>query len=178
MVEMEKRRSIRKYKSIPVEESKLEAMINSALLAPSGDNTQPWRFIVVDDADVKRKVAQAAHKQGWMETAPVFIVCVADIRSRIKGTEEIDLDEETPLFELKQIIRDTAIAVDHMALEAVHQGLGTCWVSWYKQNEIRPTLGIPKDKYVLSVLTVGYSDEDPKPRPRRPASELVRRNTW
>ncbi|WMT80102.1 hypothetical protein TEMA_04150 [Terrisporobacter mayombei] len=100
-------------------------------------------------------------------SAPVFIVCVADIRSRIKDDIDLSLNENSPQQELKQIIRDTSIAIEHLVLCAKKLGLSTCWVAWFTQEEIRPILNIPCDKYVVSLITVGYSDESPKPRPRK-----------
>lgn len=176
--EIENRRSVRKYKDRPVPDSALEQMLQSARLAPSGSNTQPWRFIVVRSPERRESICRVVHNQRWMFAAPVFIVCVADVRSRVGGETEIALDENSPENELKQIIRDTAIAVEHMVLEAEAQGLATCWTGWYEQREIRPILNLPEDKYVCCVLTVGYADESPAPRPRKPLEELVRYETW
>jgi nitroreductase len=174
----EKRKSIRKYKKTAVKDEILTDIIKSAIIAPSGSNTQPWHFIIVDDDELKKTIAKASHNQKWMESAPVFIICVADIRSRIKTNDEILIDEKSELFEVKQIIRDTAIAIEHLVLEAVNKGLGTCWVAWFKQNEIRPILEIPKDKFVVGIITLGYADEDPEPRPRKKIEEIVHRNKW
>jgi nitroreductase len=178
MEAVDKRRSIRKYKDIPIAEELQAELIRSAILAPSGDNTQPWHFILVDDAVVRGKIAAISHHQKWMESAPLFVVCVADIRSRIRDDEAIRLDEESSIFELKQIIRDTSIAIEHLVLTATDRGLGTCWVAWFKQDEIRSTLGIPYDKYVVAVITVGYADENPAPRPRKGIEALLHRNKW
>lgn len=178
MNEIECRRSIRKYKDIQVNENIQHELIQSAILAPSGDNTQPWHFIIVDDKELKLEIAKVSHNQKWMEKAPLYVVCVADICVRIKDSEGIDLDENSSLFELKQIIRDTSIAIEHLVLEATNKGLGTCWVAWYKQNEIRPLLGIPNDKYVVGIITVGYADEKPKQRPRKKIEEVMHKNRW
>ena len=175
---IEKRRSIRKYRDAPVDNDLILKLIRSASLAPSGSNTQPWHFIIVDNDDLKEKIAKVSHNQNWMLSAPVFIICVADIRSRIKDEENISLDENSASFELKQIIRDTAISIQQLVLEAVDNGLGTCWVAWYKQNELRPILGIPDDKFVVGIVTVGYADESPKQRPRKNIEELIHKNTW
>jgi nitroreductase len=176
--EIENRRSIRKYQEKPVSDAVLAQLLESARLAPSGSNTQPWRFIVVRSPERKEKIARAVHNQKWMLTAPVFIVCVADIRCRIDAGEPAILDENSPENELKLIIRDTAIAVEHMVLEAESLGLGTCWTAWFEQKDIRPLLNIPQDKYVCCVLTVGYPDEKPGPRPRKEQAELVHYETW
>lgn len=98
--------------------------------------------------------------------------------SRTDGETKIVLDETSSEFELKQIIRDTAVAVEHMVLEAEAQGLSTCWTAWFEQKDIRPVLNIPEDQFVLCVLTLGYAAEHPEPRPRKPLREMVRYETW
>jgi nitroreductase len=81
-------------------------------------------------------------------------------------------------MDAKRVIRDTAIAIDHLMLRAVELGLGTCWIGWYVQDEIRPLLGVPESAFVLGVIVVGMASEKPKPRPRRPLAELVYAGTW
>jgi len=172
------RRSIRKYSDRPIEDEKIIQLLESARSAPSGSNTQPWHFIIVKAELTKQKLADVSHNQQWMNSAPVFIVCVADIRSRIQGDRIMHLDENSPQEELKQIIRDTSIAIDHMVVEASNLGLGTCWVAWFRQEEIRPILNIPSDKYVVSILTLGYANESPKARPRKKFEEIVHYEKW
>nr|WP_195948446.1 nitroreductase family protein [Paraclostridium bifermentans] len=178
MKEIKNRRSIRRYKSLGVEESKIQKILESAMLAPSGSNTQPWNFIIVKAEDTKQKLAKVNHNQDWMMSAPIMIVCVADIESRIEDTTGIYLDELSPQFELKQIIRDTSIAIEHMVLQSEYLGLGTCWTAWFKQDDVRPILNIPNDKFVVCILTIGYANETPKQRPRRSLEQMVRYEKW
>lgn len=175
--EIRTRRSIRKYIDKPVEDEKLMQILESARLAPSGNNTQPWNFVIVKSKETREKLAKASHNQRWMMSAPVFIVCVGDIRSRI-GEEEIVLNEDSPESELKLIIRDTSIAIEHIVLEAESLGLGTCWVAWFTQNDIRPILNIPEDKYISAIIPLGYPDETPNPRPRKRLDEIVHYEVW
>lgn len=175
---IENRRSIRKYIDKAVEVEKLNQMLESARLAPSGSNTQPWRFIVVESQSTKERLAKVDHDQQWMLTAPLFIVCVADGESRLGQDERVFYDEHSPDPELKQIIRDTAIAIEHMLLEAEALGLSTCWTAWFEQKDVRSILAIPEDKYVSGIITVGYGDEAPSQRPRKPLSDLVRYEKW
>jgi nitroreductase len=172
------RRSIRKYIDKPVEEEKINQILESARLAPSGSNTQPWHYIVVRSDEKRQELSNTSHNQKWMMTAPVFIVCVGDMRSRIEENVKLSVDENSSEPELKQIIRDTSIAVEHMVLEAKSLDLGTCWVAWFNQEEIRPVLNIPSDKYVLSIITVGYPDETPAPRPRKKLEDIVHYEIW
>jgi nitroreductase len=175
--EIEMRRSIRKYSEKPVEDNQIKALLESARLAPSGNNTQPWNYIIVKSEEMRQKVVEASHNQKWMLTAPVFIVCVADIRCRIKE-EDVYLDDNSPQDELKRIIRDTSISVGYILLEANNLGLGVCWVAEFTQEEIRPVLNIPTDKYVVGVITVGYPNENPKARPRKKLEDMIHYECW
>lgn len=176
--EIEMRRSIRKYIDKPVEEAKIMQILESARLAPSGNNTQPWHYMIVRSEEMRQKVMEASHNQKWMMTAPVFIVCVADVRCRIKDDREVYINDSSPEDEVKRIIRDTSISVGYMLLEANNAGLGVCWVAEFTQEEIRPVLNIPPDKYVVGVITVGYPDESPKPRPRKKLDDIVHHECW
>ena len=172
------RRSVRKYTDIHVEEEKMLKLIESARMAPSGSNTQPWNFIIVRNEETKDRIVKADNNQQWMKTAPAFIVCVADIRCRIKEDRDIYLDENSDLPELKQIIRDTAIAIEHILLEAENIGLSSCWTAWFSQKDIRPIMDIPGDKYVVGVITIGYSDGTGKAAPKKPLEDMVRYEKW
>ena len=170
------RRSIRKYVDKPVEDEKIIQILDSARLAPSGSNTQPWHFIVVKSESNRQKLAEASHNQKWMLSAPVFIVCVADIRCRIE--EDVHLNEDSPQVELKQIIRDTSISIGHILLEAENLGLGACCVAWFVQEEIRPILNLLADKYVVGIITLGYANETPNARPRKKLEEIIHYESW
>ena len=178
MEQIVNRRSVRKYKDKKVEKEKILQLLESARLAPSGSNTQPWNFIVVESEATREKLSAADHNQKWMMKAPVFIVCMADIRCRISRETPLRLDENSPEPALKQIIRDTAIAIEHIVLEAEHIGLATCWTAWFEQDDVRPILGIPEDQYVCAIITVGYGDETPELRPRRTMEEMLRYEKW
>ena len=172
------RRSIRKFTSEPIDPEKLEIVLEAGRLAPSGNNKQPWAFIVVQSDQKRQAVMEACHRQTWMMTAPEFIVAVVDMAARIDTEPGLYLDENSPQWELKRAIRDTAIAVENMLLEADAQGLGTCWVGFFVQAEIRPVLGIPDDKFVLAVIPIGFPAEQPAARPRKPLGEIVRYEKW
>ena len=172
------RRSVRKYENKSVEEEKLTEILESCRIAPSGSNTQPWRLIVVKSDEMRNKIAEVAHKQTWMTQAPVHIVCVADSICRLDASDLIKIDENTSEFMVKQLVRDTTIGAAYMTLQAEALGLGTCWVAWFEQKDIRPLLGIPEDKFVVCILTVGYPAEKPKQRPRMSLEEIVRYEHW
>lgn len=178
MKEIELRRSIRKYLNKSVEKDKILKLIESARLAPSGSNTQPWNFVIITENETKKSLISADHNQNWMLDAPVFIVCVADISCRIQDTKGIYLDENSPQHELKQIIRDTAIAIENLLLEAEHIGLSACWTAWFEQKDIRDILDIPNDKYVCGIVSIGYADERPNQRSRRMLKDMIHYEMW
>lgn len=178
MNEIVNRRSVRSYSEKQIDNGVINKLLEAARLSPSGSNTQPWHFIVVKSAHLKEEIVKVDHNQKWMLQAPAFIVCVADIRSRIQNDQPIILNEDSPFEELKQIIRDTSIAAEHIVLTAENLGLSTCWTAWFRQNAIRPILNIPSDKYVVCVITVGYSSDKPAPRPRKSIEKLVHYEMW
>ena len=173
-----RRKSVRKFLDKPIEDQKLNEILLAARLAPSGNNRQPWSFIVIKDELVREEVAVATNSQMWIATAPVVIVAVADICAMNENYANMIVDEETSLYDLKRAIRDTAIAVTHMLLEVDNQGLGACWCGAFNQKGIRPVLSVPEDKFVLAVIPIGYPDEQPESKPRKDLEAIVRYETW
>lgn len=172
------RRSVRKYRTQAVPDELIHTLLESARMAPSGHNTQPWHFIVIKEQEHKEKLVAACGNQPWMLSAPVFIACVADPRTRVAADVPLSVDEQSPDKELKLVLRDTAIGVEHLVLEAVAQGLGTCWVAQFTQERIRPLLGVPNDRYVLSIITLGYPAETPVVKRRKNLAEIVHYEHW
>lgn len=175
---IKERKSVRKYAETKIPPEHVQKLMESARLAPSANNFQPWRFILVEETSTKQKLCEVCQRQKWMLEAPLLIVCVGDLSYRIKDTKNISIDEDSPEPEVKKIIRDTTIACEHIVLEAAELGLSTCWVAWFEQKDIRPVLNIPNDKFVVAVLTVGYGAETPKSRPRKSLDEIVCREMW
>ena len=190
------RRSIRRFKPDPIPEEKIKLLLESARLAPSGTNTQPWRFIVVRDDDTKTKLQRAAHNQRHVKWAPVIIVCCADLKAFKEFPVRVDeliesgaLPERTrevfiPYLEkgMSTVTKDAlmiaaaanvSIAVEHIVLQAVEIGLGTCWVRWYEDEKVKEILDIPDHIEVMALLPVGIPDEDPSPRPRLNLDKIV-----
>jgi len=192
-----KRTSIRRFKPDPVEKAKLEKILEAGRRAPSWGNTQPWRFIVIQDKARREAVAAAAGQPG-IAAAPVLIVGCATtddftkkghgdaLRSLIPAgamTEELanivlQSDVFAPYLKGDAIMTVRAgeqlmIAIAYMTLEAVSQGLGTCWVGAITPKELQKVLNLPANIFVHSILPVGYPDEDPKPRPRKAANKVI-----
>jgi nitroreductase len=174
MQEIQGRRSIRKYTDRKIDEKTLLQLIESARLAPSGSNTQPWHFLTITSQEMREKVTKVSHDQKWMLSAPLFIACIAEAPS----DKTLALDEQSCNAELKRSIRDTSIATEHIVLEAVSLGLGTCYVAWFTQKEIKAVLNLPSNTYVVSILTVGYPEENPIQRNRKKLEEILHAEVW
>jgi len=138
------RYSVRDYRNDPIPEESLERVLEAARLAPSGSNRQDWRFIVVKDEARKKRLAEAANNQMWIASAPVVIGAVATDPEPIMTCGH-------PRYAV-----DLAIAVDHMTLAAVQEGLGTCWIGAFSQERVRDILGADKSCMVLTILPLGY----------------------
>ena len=152
--EIANRRSIRSYSDKEVTDEQVDCLIEAARLAPSGSNKQPWDFIVVRSYQMREKISSIDHNQKWMLTAPVFIVCIGNEKYRGDG-------------DMERVIRDSAIATEHILLQAEHMGLGACWTGWFDQNEMRSALGLDERCYVIGVVTIGYPDGQPVETGRR-----------
>jgi nitroreductase len=167
-----------KYLPKEVEEKSSLISLKAQGLPHPGINTQPWDFIIVRSQKRRRSWPPRTTIRNGCLSAPVFLICVADIRCKLDNTDGIRLDEYSPEPELKLIIRDTAIAITHILLEAENQGLASCWTGWYKQRDVRAILNIPDDKYVCGIVTLGYGAHSPKPRPRKSMEEMIRYEKW
>ncbi len=160
---MRTRRSVRRYRPAPVPEDLLKTVLNAAKLAPSADNAQPWRIIVVTDEDDKLRLAAGANGQKFIAQAPVVLV--------VCGLP----DEAFPTVGgyMSSHVMDATIALDHLTLAAHSVGLGTCWIAWFKEEKVREVLAIPEDVRVVAMTPLGYPDEDPERTPRRHLEVLV-----
>lgn len=154
------RRSVRNYKAEPVPEEKLKKVLEVARLAPSAHNEQEWKFVVVRDAERREQLSEAAG-QGFISEAPVIIVAVA------LEPEEV-MSSGVPNYAI-----DLAIAVDHMTLAAVEEGLGTCWVGAFSQEKVKKVLGIPERYKVVVLLPLGFPADKPGPKSRKNLEEIV-----
>lgn len=157
------RRSIRKYRDVPVPENLLKDVLNAARLAPSADNAQPWKIIVVRDVQLKQKVTQACNGQKFLVQAPVVLV--------LCGIPEEAF--QTVGGYMSSHVIDASIALDHVTLAAHSLGLGTCWVAWFKEDKVRDILGIPEDVRVIALTPLGYPDESPERPSRKNLEELI-----
>jgi len=160
------RYSVRSYLNKPVEQEKLDRILEAARLAPSGSNRQPWKFVVVRGAEMRKKLVPACSNQEFVGQAPVVIAGVGLMPDRIMSCGV----PGDPV--------DTAIALEHVALAATAEGLGTCWIGSFHQDQIRTLLGIPANAKVIEVMTLGYPADHPQPKTRKPMKELVCYDEW
>jgi nitroreductase len=156
------RYSVRDYKPVPVEEGKLNEVLEAARLAPTACNRQPFQFIVIHtkgkEEDLKR-----IYRGAWFAKAPVIIcACAIPSESWVRSDGTI------------YYFIDLAIAVDHLVLAATNLGLGTCWVGAFDINAARQILKIPDSVEPLIFIPLGYPDDEPGTKYRKPIQELVR----
>ena len=193
---IEQRRSIRKFKADPIPDEYVYALLDSARLAPSGCNAQPWRFKIVKDVQMRMKLSEAAYGQTFVADAPIVIVCTADIRGyldgSVSGTQDLgrigaiegriveiilkrtDQLRTLSIAELGPALSlNVAIAIEHMVLRAPDFGLGTCWVRLIDQEKIKAIFGWDETIYVVALLVVGYPDESPAPRKRLEIADIL-----
>ena len=154
------RRSIRKYKPHTIPEDKLANILEAARLAPSGGNRQPWKFIIISDKEMKVKIAEACSNQSWMADASVIIVGCWLPRP---GREDISS------------ARNVTIAMEHIVLAAVNEGLGTCWIgaSRERAKALRSLLNIPPEVGINASITIGYAAAPPRQKTTKKIEEIV-----
>ena len=158
---IEKRESIRDYEDKPIPQDKLLRILEAARLAPSGSNRQPWKFVVVKDRQTRQKLAQAAEGQTFVGKAPVVIAAVAT------------MPELVMICGVPEYAVDLAIAVDHLTLAAVDEGLGTCWIGAFSQEKVRDILKIPKSCRTVAMLPLGFPKQPGRPKVRKSLDEIV-----
>ena len=162
------RTSIRSYLPKPVEQEKLDRILDAARLAPSGKNGQPWIFIVVKDEETRTKLVPACKNQGFIAEAPVIIVAC--------GREEHAYKKMGGYWNSLPV--DIGIALEHLMLAAIAEGLGTCWIGAFIEEEVRAILRVPNEVSIVALTPVGYPAAEKKPRPRKDLGEIVMREQW
>jgi len=162
-----KRKSVRAYDNRPVEEDRLNAVLEAGRLAPSASNRQEWRFVVVRDAETRKRLAQAAGNQGFVGRAPVVIAACARTDGHVMKCGQ-------PCYPI-----DVAIALDHMTLAAVELGLGTCWIGHFDERKVKEILGIPDEIRVVELMPLGYpADPSAVTKDRLPQGTIVKYGHW
>jgi len=176
------RRSVRRFKDQPIEKEKLLQILDAARVAPSSSNSQPWHFIVVDDKDKIGRIARAAPPgtrsiiSFSQKAAAIIVACY-----RKKLTHEI-----ARIFGHENHLIDVAIATDHLVLRATDLGIGTCWIGWFNEKELKRMLKIPSGFKIAALVALGYPAEESTnegiggiaPGARKGLSEITSYNTF
>ncbi len=154
------RRSVRAFRPDPVEPEKIEAILDAGRWAPSGKNTQPWRFVVVESDAKRAELARLVTQRDMVRTAPVTL---AILRDRAAGYDETKDAQGIG-------------ACSQNILLAVHAlGLGACWIGRARDKEVEAILGAREGEELMMLIPIGYPAETPPVRERRPLADLVRR---
>jgi nitroreductase len=154
---IKQRRSVRRFLDQPVAREKISMCLEVARAAPSACNSQPWRFIVVDDPELKKRLCERAFRgiyliNAFCKKAPVIVAIVSEkgrflarIGGMFRGT--------------RYYLIDIGIAGEHFVLQAEEMGLGTCWIGWFNESAVKKALSIPKDKKIDVLIALGYYDK-------------------
>ncbi|HPN88355.1 MAG TPA: nitroreductase family protein [Candidatus Omnitrophota bacterium] len=151
---VKKRVSCRRYSQEPVLEESLVRCLEAARLAPSACNSQPWRFIVIKNWDLKNKVASAAFSgiyqmNAFAKDAPVLVVV---LRESSKYAAQVGGTFRGIQFSLI----DEAIACEHFVLQAAEEGLGSCWIGWFNERAVKKTLNLSSKAKIDIIISLGY----------------------
>ena len=161
------RKSVREFADKDIPEETLMRLLGAARLAPSASNRQEWRFVVVRDAETRRKLAMAAKNQTFVGEAPVVLACCAETNGHVMTCGQ-------PCYPI-----DVAIAMDHLALCAAAEGLGTCWIGAFDEAKVKEILSIPPEIRVVELMPVGYpKTPGPATKSRMPLDKIVKRERW
>jgi len=165
------RRSIRKYKTTPVDDKTVEQVLEAARWAPSWKNTQCWRFIVVRDDNIKAELANTLIDNPATDAimkAPVVIVACAELGKSGYHQEKPATDKGDWWY-----MSDVALAMQNLMLAAHSLGLGTVPVGLFDAKKAASILKVPDGLCVVEMTPLGYPDQEPKVRPRKELSEIV-----
>lgn len=193
------RRSIRRFKEEKVERQTVTEILQNARWSPSGNNVQPWRFIVVSDEGKIERLAEASN-QKWIGSSPLVLVCLADLKeygqyasySAFQPLVELGLIEDVDFGQFQErrerttesdnrlantinAFLNVAVIIDHITLLAHEAGLGTCWVRYFNVAMVREILEISTDYTVVALLPMGYPDESGRIKDRLESDSLILR---
>ncbi len=161
-----KRRSIRKYKDKPIEEEKIKAILKAAMLAPSAGNQQPWHFIIIKDKQVMEKIMDVHPYSKMLKDAPLAIAVLGDK----------SLEKHKDFW-----VQDCSASTQNILLACEALGLGAVWLGVYPHMDryegVKKVLNIPENVYPLSIVSIGYPDEE-KPMPDRYDESRIHYERW
>lgn len=194
---MRNRRSIRRFEEKEVPRELVEGILETSRWAPSGNNVQPWRFIVVTDGQKIARLSEASN-QRWIASSPMVIICLSDLdvfgshgsysafqplvevgmiadmgfsefNEKREGTSEL----ENRMANTLNSFLNVAIIIDHITLLAHEAGLGTCWIRYFNTAAVRGILDIPDNYTIVALLPIGYPAEGGKTKERMDVENLI-----
>lgn len=164
------RRSVRAYKSDPIPYETVEKVMEAARIAPSGSNRQPWKFIIIEDDELKKRLVKACGNQKFIGEAPVVVVACGYKIPYNRGGYMGDMG----------MVMDVSIAFTQLMLAAWAEGLGTCWIGLFDNDEIKKMLNIPLEVNVVAVTPLGYPEGEVlvDKYNRKPLTEITSHNQF
>ena len=162
---VKKRYSCRNYQNKPIEREKFDRVLEAARLSPSAKNLQDWRFVVVTEESMKEKVAKAAREQMFLAKAAAIIVACSN--------SDYVMSCGQPIAGI-----DVAIALEHIALAAVQEGLATCWIGSFDTEQVRKILEIPEGIEIIELMSLGYSAGEQSRTSRESIETIVSYEKW
>jgi len=171
------RQSERGYLDTPVDIKKIERCIEAARFAPSACNSQPWKFIVITDKEIKDKLAKTTSSKmiplnHFTSQAPVFIVVVSEKQNLSAKMGQLIKSKDFDMIDL-------GIATEHICLQAKEEDLGTCILGWFDEKKVKKLLKIPRSKRPILIITLGYpSITNIRPKIRKELKEIMNYNEY
>ena len=170
-----RRQSVRRYEpGRPIPRAVLDRCLEAARLAPAACNSQPWDFVVVDEPDALRQLADDAcghNPYAMNKFVANSSAIVAVVTEKMKLAARLGAQFRGVQFSLV----DVGIACEHLLLQATEEGLGSCWIGWFNERAVKRRLGIPRRSKVDLLLCLGYpADPELRPKVRRPLDSIRR----
>mgnify|MGYP003295242280 FL=1 len=167
------RQSDRKYKDQAVEKEKIIQCLETARISPSANNSQPWKFVVVDDFEKKEQIAECSIGLGmnkFTHQCPVIVAVVLEKQNFMSTIGGMIKNKDYSLF-------DVGIAVNQFCLQAADLGLGTCIMGWFDEKKIKKILGV-RNRRIPLLISLGYPDAPTREKVRKPLEVMSSWNEY
>lgn len=172
-----KRSSVRSHSDKPVEKEKILRCVEAARLSPSACNSQPWHFVIVDDKELKDKIAKETFMalsgmNKFTIDAPVMVILVIEKKNISSNIGSFLKNKDFSLI-------DIGIAAEHFCLQAAEEGLGTCMLGWFNEKVVKKLLSMPNSKHIGLLISLGYpKDENITDKKRKPLEDICSFNRY
>ena len=169
-----KRQSDRKYAPKRVDREDVVRCLEAARMAPSACNSQPWKFVVVDDRAKLAELSEAAIGLGmnrFTVQVPVLVAVVQEPMNMEAKAGSVVKDKDYSMMDL-------GMAVENFCLQAAELGLGTCIMGWFDEKRVKKVLGVPRTRRVQLLIAVGHPDAPNRQKVRKPLEEISSWNSY